>query len=97
MCKLKNDDGGFRVSDTGESDLRAMYCAIVSAKLTGILDERLTRGCVEYIKRCQAFDGGLGGEPGNEAHGGYAFCGIATLAILNSEDSIDFPAFIVCS
>ena len=27
--------------------------------------------------------GGFGGEPGNEAHGGYNFCALASLLILN--------------
>ncbi|KDD71450.1 hypothetical protein H632_c4998p0, partial [Helicosporidium sp. ATCC 50920] len=34
-----------------------------------------------YVRRCQSFEGGLGGEPGNEAHGGYAYCAAAALAL----------------
>lgn len=29
----------------------------------------------------QTYEGGLGGEPGNEAHGGYTFCGVAALVL----------------
>lgn len=33
--------------------------------------------------RCQTYEGGFGGTPGSEAHGGYTFCAVAGLAILN--------------
>lgn len=36
----------------------------------------------EYILSCQSYEGGFGGEPNNEAHGGYNFCAIASLLIL---------------
>jgi hypothetical protein len=35
--------------------------------------------------------GGLGGEPGNEAHGGYTYCGVASLALLGCVDVLDVP------
>jgi protein farnesyltransferase subunit beta len=37
-----------------------------------------TPGPVSYR---QTYEGGLGGEPGNEAHGGYTFCGVAALVL----------------
>lgn len=37
----------------------------------------------EYLLRCQTYEGGFGGEPNNEAHGGYNFCALAGLLILN--------------
>ena len=36
--------------------------------------------------------GGLGGEPGNEAHGGYTYCGAATLALLDRMPALNVPA-----
>jgi hypothetical protein len=33
--------------------------------------------------------GGLGGEPGNEAHGGYTYCGLAALALLGELNVLD--------
>lgn len=30
----------------------------------------------------QSYEGGIGGEPWNEAHGGYTFCGLAAAALL---------------
>ena len=32
--------------------------------------------------RCQTYEGGFGGAPGMEAHGGYTFCGLAALVLL---------------
>lgn len=32
--------------------------------------------------RLQSYEGGIGGEPWNEAHGGYTFCGLAASALL---------------
>ena len=32
--------------------------------------------------RCQTYEGGFGGVPGMEAHGGYSFCGLAALMFL---------------
>ncbi len=29
----------------------------------------------EWLLRCQTYEGGFGGTPGMEAHGGYTFCG----------------------
>lgn len=37
----------------------------------------------------------MGGTPGNEAHGGYTFCGFAVLHLLNRFDVIDLPLFAV--
>lgn len=32
---------------------------------------------------CQTYEGGFAGAPGCEAHGGYTFCGAASLVLLN--------------
>lgn len=36
----------------------------------------------QWISRCQTYEGGIADAPGNEAHGAYAFCGLACLSIL---------------
>lgn len=75
--------------------MRTTYCVICIASLFGILTDELTAGVVDFVVSCQSYEGGFGAEPGNEAHGGYAFCGVATLAILNSIDRMsDLPAFV---
>ncbi len=43
----------------------------------------MTEGVADWVARCQTYEGGFGGEPFNEAHGGYNFCALATLLILN--------------
>lgn len=35
-----------------------------------------------YAFSCQTYEGGFGGVPSAEAHGGYTFCAVAALAIL---------------
>jgi len=80
--------------ENSESDLRAVYCALVIADILGILDEDISKGVAENIKKCQTFEGGLGPEPYCEAHGGYSFCGIGALIILNKLDFIDVERFI---
>ena len=60
-----------------------------------LLDDQLVSGAAEYVARCQTFEGGFGGEPGNEAHGGYTFCGLAALCILGATNVIDIPALKV--
>ena len=65
---------------------RATYCAISVAAALNLLTDDLLANAVEYIARyslqpvftadtvsCQTYEGGLGGEPFNEAHGGYLF------------------------
>ena len=49
---------------------------------------------VEYIASCQTYEGGFGGEPFTEAHGGYAYCAVAALQLLDRLDdtSIDMNA-----
>lgn len=39
----------------------------------------------------QTYEGGLGGEPWTEAHGGYTFCGLAALALIDRSDALDIP------
>ena len=61
----------------------------------GVLTEELRKGCAEFIAMCQTYEGGFGGYPGVEAHGGYTFCAVAALAILDRIDLIDVPALVV--
>ncbi len=38
----------------------------------------------------------MGGEPGNEAHGGYSFCGLAALLLVGAEAprALDLPRLL---
>jgi prenyltransferase beta subunit len=46
----------------------------------------LSRTC---LCSCQTYEGGFGGEPGSEAHGGYVFCAFAALIILGRAADAD--------
>lgn len=83
LKRLKTAEGSFRMhAIDGEIDVRAAYCAVVVGKLTGCWDEELEDGLVDWIAKCQTWEGGFGGVPGAEAHGGYTFCAIAALSLL---------------
>lgn len=95
LGQLKQADGGFRVCDDGEEDVRGAYCALVAITLLGLPwqmpDDSPTRaqgltdfrdGLGEYLSRCQTYEGGISAGPSNEAHGAYTFCALACLCIL---------------
>ena len=92
--------GTFQNHINGESDLRSTYCAIITASVLNLInydnldEDDLTKGVVNNIKNCQTFEGGLGPEPFCEAHGGYSYCGIATLVLLNKLKEIDMNSFL---
>lgn len=89
LRNMKQPDGSFTMHEGGEADLRATYCAVAVSKLLCFEDTILFDKVSEYVKKCQTYEGGLGGEPGNEAHGGYAFCGLAALCLIEQQNSID--------
>lgn len=95
LGRLKQPDGGFRVCEDGEEDVRGAYCALVAISLldlpwqlpdtspardAGLVDFRDRLG--PYLSRCQTYEGGISASPSNEAHGAYAFCALAALCIL---------------
>lgn len=75
--------------DNGECDMRAVYCAICVSSLLNILDDNITDEVAEHIGRCQTYEGGISALPYGEAHGGFTYCALATLAFLNRWDAID--------
>ena len=82
LLRMKQSDGSFSVCADGECDTRGVYTAIAVASLLGLLSSQLTASTVDYLAACQTYEGGMGGEPGNEAHGGYTFCAVAALLVL---------------
>lgn len=90
---LDRETGAYRMHTDGEIDIRASYTILCCATLLGIASPILCHDKVaEFIQSCQTFEGGLGGEPWSEAHGGYAFCGVAALQILGKLHVLDLPA-----
>ncbi|XP_059449585.1 protein farnesyltransferase subunit beta isoform X2 [Corylus avellana] len=83
-----------RMHDAGEIDVRACYTAISVASFLNILDNELVQNVGDYIVRCQTYEGGIAGEPGAEAHGGYTFCGFATMILINEANRLDLAGLL---
>ncbi|KAL6994330.1 protein farnesyltransferase [Sarracenia purpurea var. burkii] len=94
LLKMKDASGGFRMHDGGEIDVRACYTAISVASILNILDYELVQNVGNYIVSCQTYEGGIAGEPFSEAHGGYTFCGLATMILIDEVNSLDLPRLI---
>uniref|UniRef100_A0A4X1UCT8 Protein farnesyltransferase subunit beta n=1 Tax=Sus scrofa TaxID=9823 RepID=A0A4X1UCT8_PIG len=97
LYSLKQPDGSFLMHVGGEVDVRSAYCAASVASLTNIVTPDLFEGTAEWIARCQNWEGGIGGVPGMEAHGGYTFCGLAALVILKKERCLNLKSLLVSS
>jgi len=94
LMRMKQTDGSFTMHEGGEIDIRGLYCALSVAALTNILTPELTSNCVEFIKRAQTYEGGIGPYPGKEAHNGYTYCGLAAMQILGAVDELDVDALL---
>ena len=90
----KASSGGFSMHDDGENDVRATYTVLAVASILNILTPELVKGTAEWVAQCQTYEGGFGGEPFNEAHGGYTFCGLASLCILKQTNLINMKRLL---
>ena len=79
--------------DDGEVDVRGTYTVVAIARLLNLLTPELIEGVAEWVVGCQSYEGGFGGEPGNEAHGGYAFCAVAALQVRFAHGVQTRPSF----
>jgi len=50
----------------GEIDSRGTYTVLAVARMLNILTPQLALGAAEFLLACQTYEGGFGGEPGNE-------------------------------
>jgi len=94
LMRMKAPSGGFMMHDEGETDMRGTYCAMAVASMLHMLTDELVEGVPEYVRRCQTFEGGIAGEEGLEAHGGYSYCGLAALCILGKASVLDLHALL---
>lgn len=82
--------GYFLMHKNGEFDTRAAYCAISVSSLLN-LDILIKQSKIDFTKTfnwllsCQSYEGGFSGIPGAEAHGGYTWCALAGLALLDRD------------
>jgi protein farnesyltransferase subunit beta len=99
LGRLKQSDGSFQICEGGEQDTRGAYCALIILSLLSLpMDlppdaparaaglSTFVDGLGSYISRCQTYEGGIAGSPGNEAHGAYVFCALGCLCLLGSPD-----------
>jgi protein farnesyltransferase subunit beta len=113
---MKQRNGGFSVCQDGEIDIRGAYCSMTIISLLNLPlelppdsparvkgDETFLTNLEDWISRCQTYEGGIAGAPTNEAHGAYAFCALACLAIIDSPAKIvpkcvypSVPGLVVC-
>eukprot|EP00039_Didymoeca_costata_P017232 m.317528 g.317528 ORF g.317528 m.317528 type:complete len:405 (-) comp16509_c1_seq5:1380-2594(-) len=94
ITSLRTQEGAFCMHIDGECDVRGAYCAVSVAFLTNIASVEMFVGTAQWIARCQNYEGGISAVPGDEAHGGYAFCGLAALVILDSVNLIDIESLL---
>lgn len=98
LQSVREPSGAFRMHVDGEVDVRGAYCALSAAKLSGLTDnqiQELFKDTPSWIKQCQTYEGGFGGVPGLEAHGGYSFCAVAALLLLNNNAGINQRSLLV--
>lgn len=95
LWSVRESNGAFRMHVDGELDVRGAYCAVTVARLCGISpNNKLFEGTADWIAQCQTYEGGFGGAPGLEAHGGYSFCGAAAIALLGVTTSVNLKALL---
>lgn len=95
LWSVRDSNGAFRMHVDGELDVRGAYCAVTVARLSGISpNNKLFEGTAHWIAECQTYEGGFGGAPGLEAHGGYSFCGAAALALLGVPTKVNLKSLL---
>ncbi|XP_022913911.2 protein farnesyltransferase subunit beta [Onthophagus taurus] len=94
LWSVRTPEGAFIMHRDGEVDIRGVYCALAVAHLTNIASSKLFEGTAEWIISCQTYEGGFAGAPGLEAHGGYTFCGIAALVLLDKAHLCDVKSLL---
>ncbi|KAK0085641.1 hypothetical protein PV325_004713 [Microctonus aethiopoides] len=92
--QLRSDDGSFLMHKEGELDIRGVYCAVAVAKLTNLYTSELFKNTEKWITDCQTWEGGFGGCPDMEAHGGYTYCGLASLVLLDKSNMCHLPSLL---
>ncbi|KAL3103224.1 hypothetical protein niasHS_002410 [Heterodera schachtii] len=95
ILSMRQPNGSFTIHKEGESDVRAVYCALSVASICELPgQEQLFGDTAAWLTRCQTYEGGFGGEPNCEAHSGYTFCALASLALLRKVHLVNRDAAI---
>ncbi|RLV91563.1 Geranylgeranyl transferase type-2 subunit beta [Spathaspora sp. JA1] len=86
---LQLPDGSFQGDKFGEVDSRFVYTAISALSILDELTKDIADRAVDFIMKCQNFDGSFGMVPGAESHAAQVFVCVGTLAITDSLHLID--------
>lgn len=73
----------------GETDTRFLYGALNALSLLHLMDLADVPKAVEYVQRCENFDGAYGVTPGAESHAGQVFTCIGALSIAGRLDLVN--------
>lgn len=106
LGKIKQPNGGFRMAENAEMDIRGAYCAFIMITVLNLPMElppssparhaglkTFDDGLGEYIRSLQTYEGGIGATPGDEAHGAYAFLAMGCLSMIDAPNKI-IPKYI---
>ncbi|KAJ8423216.1 hypothetical protein Cgig2_006769 [Carnegiea gigantea] len=77
-----------------KGNLRSLLLPTLAVKFVGGILEKSIEAGEKKVFSCQTYEGGIAGEPGSEAHGGYTFCALATMILINEAHRLDLPALI---
>ena len=88
---LQKEDGSFSGDKWGEIDTRFSYCALSCLSLLGISDQQVSDKAIEFVLKCQNFDGGFGVTPKAESHAGQSKKKKKKILIKNKKKS-----FLLC-
>lgn len=92
LRRLAIPSGAFALHEDGEVDIRAVYLAAAVAAILQLPLSPLFDSAPAWLARCQTYEGGFAGAPGCEAHGGYAYCGLAALLLLGHPQLVHLPS-----
>ncbi|KAI9146118.1 terpenoid cyclases/protein prenyltransferase alpha-alpha toroid [Paraphysoderma sedebokerense] len=81
---LQTERGGFRpTADSTEEDMRFVFCAVAISFILNDFTGINLESCVKFIKESLSYDGAFGGFPNQESHGGYNYCALGSLSLLD--------------
>ncbi|CAJ1946745.1 unnamed protein product [Sphenostylis stenocarpa] len=104
LRRMKQPNGGFRMHDDGEIDVRACYTAISVVSILNILDDDLIQNVGDYILSPSS-----NSDDGAAKHmrvalqvslvlrlmvGMYTFCGLAAMILIGEVNRLDLPRLI---
>lgn len=93
LAAFQQPDGAFAATPQGgERDVRFVYCACAVAAMLNDWRGIDRAAAVRFVRSCLSYDGAFAQAPGLEAHGGYTFCALASLALLGELDTALAPA-----